>query len=116
MRPGESVAKLDGWQSGGAYANWREAFHLGIDKPDLLEVRAPKPTLIMSTTDDPAFPVSGSRAAEREARQVSEPHECAGLRVLWVWSRLLAGVRGVRERRKPGADRGDLLARLGQEE
>ena len=33
----------------------------------------------MSTTDDPAFPVSGSRAAEREARQVSEPHECAGL-------------------------------------
>ena len=77
---GGSVAKLDGSQSGGAYANWREAFHLGIDKPDLLEVRAPKPTLIMSTTDDPAFPVSGSRAAEREAREVSEPHECARVR------------------------------------
>ena len=32
---------------------------LGLDKPDLIEVRAPKPTQVLLTTEDNCFPYSG---------------------------------------------------------
>ncbi len=34
-----------------------------LDKPDLLEVRAPKPTFAMLTTNDNVFPLQGGRDA-----------------------------------------------------
>jgi hypothetical protein len=40
---------------------------LGLDKPDLIEVRAPKPTQVLLTTEDNCFPYSGGVKAVTEA-------------------------------------------------
>ena len=39
-----------------------------LDKPDLVEVRAPKPTQILLTTEDNCFPYAGGRRAAAEAQ------------------------------------------------
>ncbi len=43
----------------------------GLDLPDFVEVRAPKPTLLIGTTND-IFSIQGFRDAYREARKVYE--------------------------------------------
>jgi dienelactone hydrolase len=40
----------------------------GLDKPDLIEVRAPKPTQVLLTTRDQYFPLVGGEAALAESR------------------------------------------------
>ena len=54
---------LCGCMTGSADAEqqWMGGLPLGIDKADLLEVRAPKPTQALITTDDTVFPVQGGR-------------------------------------------------------
>ena len=44
---------------------------VGLDHPDLIEVRAPKPTLIMATTRD-FFSIQGTRDSFNEARKAYE--------------------------------------------
>lgn len=58
------------WQSNGpqdAEQNLVKFLYLGLDLPDLIEVRAPKPTLIVSTTRD-MFPIQGVRDTYAEAK------------------------------------------------
>lgn len=58
------------WQSNGpqdAEQNLVKSLYLGLDLPDLIEVRAPKPTLIVSTTRD-MFPIQGVRDTYAEAK------------------------------------------------
>ena len=40
---------------------------LGLDKPDLLQVRAPRPTQVLLTTRDQYFPLAGGEAAFNES-------------------------------------------------
>ena len=40
---------------------------MSLDKPDLLEVRAPKATQVLLTTEDGCFPYRGGAAAVQEA-------------------------------------------------
>lgn len=54
--------KSDGEQS------WAHGVFMGLDKPDLLEVRAPKATQVLVTADDSCFPAQGGRDAVAEAR------------------------------------------------
>ena len=49
-----------------------------MDKPDLLEVRAPKPTFAMQTTNDNVFPLQGGRDAMAEAAAAFEAFGAAG--------------------------------------
>jgi hypothetical protein len=49
----------------------------GLDKPDFLEVRAPKPTLAMVTTNDDCFPLQGGRDAVSEAAAAFEAYGAA---------------------------------------
>ena len=58
------------WQSNGpqdAEQNLVGFLEKGLDLPDLIEVRAPKPTLIVSTTRD-MFPIQGVRDTYDEAK------------------------------------------------
>ncbi len=60
------------WQSIGpqdAEQNLPNAHVLGIDHADLLEVRAPKPTLILTTSRD-FFSIQGARETIREVKKV----------------------------------------------
>ncbi len=45
----------------------------GIDHPDLLEVRAPKPTLMITTTRD-FFPIQGAMETEKEVSRIFEAY------------------------------------------
>ena len=52
------------WQHSGPstqYQHFAGGFASGLDKQDLYQARAPKPTLQLVTTDDPAFPLQGAR-------------------------------------------------------
>lgn len=58
------------WQSNGpqdAEQNLVGFVEKGLDLPDLIEIRAPKPTLIVSTTRD-MFPIQGVRDTYEEAK------------------------------------------------
>ncbi len=48
--------------------NLYQFIYAGLDQPDLIEVRAPKPTLIMSTTRD-FFSIQGARETYQEASE-----------------------------------------------
>jgi dienelactone hydrolase len=52
--------------SADAEQQWMNGLPLGLDKADLLEVRAPKPTQALLTTDDTVFPVQGGRDCVQE--------------------------------------------------
>ena len=55
---------------GGEYdgeQTWPRAAIYGLDKPDLLEVRAPRPTQVLLTTEDNCFPFAGGQRAVAEA-------------------------------------------------
>ena len=55
---------------GGEYdgeQTWPRAALLSLDKPDLIEVRAPKPTQVLLTTEDNCFPFTGGQKAVAEA-------------------------------------------------
>jgi len=60
-----SLGVQDGEQN--LYQSWAH----GFDLPDLIEVRAPKPMLMMVTTRD-FFPIRGAREAYAEAKHVYE--------------------------------------------
>lgn len=51
---------------------WAGGMSQLLDKPDLLEVRAPKPTFAMLTTNDNVFPLQGGREAVAEAAAAFE--------------------------------------------
>jgi len=51
-----------------AEQNFVHGIALGLDHPDLLEVRAPKPTLVIATTRD-IFSIQGTRETVAEARR-----------------------------------------------
>jgi dienelactone hydrolase len=56
---------------GGEYdgeQTWPRAAIYSLDKPDLVEVRAPKPTQILLTTEDNCFPFAGGQRAAAEAQ------------------------------------------------
>lgn len=58
------------WAAGGSddgEQHWPHGISLGLDKPDLVEVRAPLPTQVLVTTDDACFPAAGGREAVAEA-------------------------------------------------
>eukprot|EP01079_Euglenida_sp_SAG-EU17-18_P005006 gene5006-900_t len=60
---------------GGEYdgeQTWPRQSVLSLDKPDLLEVRAPRPTQVLLTTEDNCFPYRGGAAAVAEARPAFE--------------------------------------------
>lgn len=60
---------------GGAYdgeQTWPRQALLSLDKPDLLEVRAPKATQVLLTTEDNCFPYRGGQAAVEEAAPAFE--------------------------------------------
>jgi hypothetical protein len=59
----ESVGVQDGEQ------NFYHEISRGIDHPDFIEIRAPKPTLIMATTRD-FFSIQGSRETLNEVKKV----------------------------------------------
>ena len=40
--------------------HFKSGFASGLDKQDLYIARAPRPTLQLVTTDDPAFPLAGT--------------------------------------------------------
>lgn len=61
----ESVGVQDGEQ------NFYHGISSGIDHPDFIEMRAPKPTLIMATTRD-FFSIQGARETYTEAKRVYE--------------------------------------------
>lgn len=61
----ESVGVQDGEQ------NFYHGISNGIDHPDYIEIRAPKPTLIMATTRD-FFSVQGSRETYKEVKRIYE--------------------------------------------
>ena len=61
----ESVGVQDGEQ------NLYHGISSGIDHADFIEVRAPKPTLIMATTND-FFSIQGSRETYSEAKRIYE--------------------------------------------
>jgi dienelactone hydrolase len=61
----ESVGVQDGEQ------NFYHGISSGIDHADFLEIRAPKPTLIMATTND-FFSIQGSRETYAEAKRIYE--------------------------------------------
>ena len=45
---------------------------VGLDKPDLLQIRAPRPSQILLTTEDQCFPIRGGLAAVAESRPAFE--------------------------------------------
>jgi hypothetical protein len=47
---------------------WPLAATMSLDKPDLVEVRAPKPTQVLLTTEDNCFPFAGGQRATEEAQ------------------------------------------------
>eukprot|EP00928_Gymnodinium_smaydae_P046329 TRINITY_DN3085_c1_g1_i1.p1 TRINITY_DN3085_c1_g1~~TRINITY_DN3085_c1_g1_i1.p1 ORF type:complete len:838 (-),score=203.33 TRINITY_DN3085_c1_g1_i1:68-2581(-) len=55
---------------------WNQA-KLGIDKPDLLAARAPKPTMVLLTSHD-CFPLSGGRQGFEEAGRTFQAHGRGG--------------------------------------
>jgi dienelactone hydrolase len=58
------------WQANGPQDAEQNLVHFvakGLDLPDLIEIRAPKPTLIVSTTRD-MFPIQGVRDTYNEAK------------------------------------------------
>ncbi|MSU65789.1 MAG: xylan esterase [Opitutus sp.] len=59
----ESVGVQDGEQ------NFLHGIVRGIDHPDFLEIRAPRPTLIMATTRD-FFSIQGARESYTEAKRI----------------------------------------------
>jgi len=59
----ESVGVQDGEQ------NFYHGISSGIDHPDFIEIRAPKPTLIMATTRD-FFSIQGSRETYSEVKRI----------------------------------------------
>ena len=61
----ESVGVQDGEQ------NFYHGISSGIDHADYIEVRAPKPTLIMATTSD-FFSIQGSRETYKEVKHIYE--------------------------------------------
>jgi len=61
----ESVGVQDGEQ------NFYHGISSGIDHPDFIEIRVPKPTLIMATTRD-FFSIQGARETYAEAKRVYE--------------------------------------------
>ena len=61
----ESVGVQDGEQ------NFYHGISDGIDHADFIEVRAPKPTLIMATTND-FFSIQGSRETYKEVKRIYE--------------------------------------------
>lgn len=61
----ESVGVQDGEQ------NFYHGISSGIDHADFIEIRAPKPTLIMATTRD-FFSIQGSRETFKEVRRIYE--------------------------------------------
>ena len=61
----ESVGVQDGEQ------NFFHGISSGIDHPDFIEIRAPKPTLIMATTSD-FFSIQGSRETYSEVKRIYE--------------------------------------------
>lgn len=61
----ESVGVQDGEQ------NLYHGISEGIDHPDFIEIRAPKPTLIMATTSD-FFSIQGTRETYAEAKRIYE--------------------------------------------
>ena len=44
--------------------HFKSGFASGLDKQDLYIARAPRPTLQLVTTDDPAFPLAGMPTQE----------------------------------------------------
>ena len=61
----ESVGVQDGEQ------NFYHGIENGIDHADFIEIRAPKPTLIMATTND-FFSIQGARETYAEAKRIYE--------------------------------------------
>lgn len=61
----ESVGVQDGEQ------NFYHGISSGIDHADFIEIRAPKPTLIMATTGD-FFSIQGTRETYREVKRIFE--------------------------------------------
>jgi len=61
----ESIGVQDGEQ------NFYHGISCGLDQADLLEVRAPKPTLIMATTRD-FFSIQGARETHAEVKRIYE--------------------------------------------
>ncbi|MGB3780857.1 MAG: acetylxylan esterase [Tunicatimonas sp.] len=59
----ESIGPQDAEQ------NIYQVLKLGLDHPDFLSVRVPKPTLMVTTTED-FFSIQGARETYREAKQV----------------------------------------------
>jgi len=49
----------------------------GIDHPDLLEIRAPKPAMMITTTRD-MFSIQGARETEQEVSRIYEAYEAQG--------------------------------------
>eukprot|EP01047_Picozoa_sp_COSAG01_P030175 COSAG01_NODE_2095_length_8411_cov_3.964611_2_plen_486_part_00 len=60
------------WGGGGLQYDgeqtWPLAATMSLDKPDLVEVRAPKPTQVLLTTEDNCFPFAGGQRATEEAQ------------------------------------------------
>eukprot|EP00041_Stephanoeca_diplocostata_P034184 m.1149850 g.1149850 ORF g.1149850 m.1149850 type:complete len:945 (-) comp24476_c0_seq75:328-3162(-) len=59
------------WKAGGASdgeQTWPHGIRLGLDKSDLIEVRANASTQVLITADDTCFPAAGGWAAVDEAR------------------------------------------------
>lgn len=67
----ESIGAQDGEQ------NFYHGIKEGIDHADMLEIRAPKPTLIMATTRD-FFNISGTRDVFKRVKKVYEVFGAAG--------------------------------------
>jgi len=63
------------WAAGGGSdgeQTWPHGVALGLDKPDLIEVRADASTQVLITTADTCFPAAGGMAAISEARPAYE--------------------------------------------
>jgi dienelactone hydrolase len=66
---------------GGQYdgeQTWPRSAVLDLDKPDLLEVRAPAPTQVLLTTEDNCFPARGGIAAVNESKSAFAEVTAAG--------------------------------------
>jgi hypothetical protein len=63
----ESSWPLGGGGPADGEQTWGAALHLGLDKPDLLIARAPKPTQVLLTSWDQCFPQRGGERAINES-------------------------------------------------
>ena len=81
--------------SGGEYdgeQTWPRAAVYSLDKPDLVQVRAPKATQVLLTTEDNCFPFAGGNQSARNTSGIWLP-DVGQISDIFVW----AGQRAVEE-------------------